>query len=201
MVEKQIRDRGICDQGVLDAMLRVPRHEFISQDQWQMAYNDHPVPIGAGQTISQPYIVAITLQALSLKQSDVVLEVGTGSGYQTALLAELCQHVYSVELHESLATRAKNTLAQLGYSNVAIVVGDGTQGLPQYAPYDAIAVAAAARELPQALLDQLREGGRLVMPVGFPEIQQLQLIRKQSGMPVVTVLEGCRFVPLIGAQS
>jgi len=200
MVENQIRRRGIRNQRILNTMSRVPRHKFVSPEFWSQAYNDHPIPIGEGQTISQPYIVAITLDALDLTASDVVLEIGTGSGYQTALLAELCQHAYSVELHESLAENAKDTLKNLGYSNVTVIAGDGTQGLPQYAPYDAIAVAAAAAELPQPLLDQLREDGRMVIPVGLPEIQQLQFIRKQNGVPVITVLEGCRFVPLIGAQ-
>ena len=200
MVENQIRRRGIHNQRVLNAMSRVPRHRFVSQEYWPQAYNDHPIPIGEEQTISQPYIVAITLDALSLTSSDIALEVGTGSGYQTALLAELCQHVYSVELHESLAEKARSTLAELGYNNVTIIAGDGTQGLPQYTPFDAIAVAAAASELPEPLFNQLREGGRMVIPIGLPEIQQLQLIRKQNGVPVITVLEGCRFVPLIGAQ-
>jgi protein-L-isoaspartate(D-aspartate) O-methyltransferase len=200
MVETQIRRRGIRNQRILNAMSRVPRHRFASPEYWSQAYNDHPIPIGEGQTISQPYIVAITLDALSLTSSDVVLEIGTGSGYQTALLAELCKYVYSVELHESLAEKAKNALTELGYSNVTVIVGDGTQGFPQHAPYDAIVVAAAAADLPQPLMDQLNEGGRLVIPIGIPEIQQLQLIQKQNGVPVITVLEGCRFVPLIGAQ-
>ena len=201
MVEYQIRRRGIHNQRILNAMSRVPRHKFVSPEYWSQAYNDHPIPLGEGQTISQPYIVAVTLDALSLTSSDVVLEIGTGSGYQTALLAELCKHVYSIELHDSLAEKAKGTLAELGHNNVMTIVGDGTQGLPQYAPFDAIAVAAAASELPAPLLDQLRDGGRMVIPVGVPEVQQLQLIRKQSGVPVITVLEGCRFVPLIGAQD
>lgn len=201
MVETQIRRRGIHNQRILNAMSRVPRHRFVSPEYWSQAYNDHPIPIGEGQTISQPYIVAITLNALSLTTSDVALEIGTGSGYQTALLAELCQHVYSVELHESLAEKAKSTLTELGYSNVTVITGDGTQGFPPHAPYDVIAVAAAASDLPQPLLDQLKDGGGLVIPIGVPEVQQLQLIRKQNGVPVITVLEGCRFVPLIGAQG
>ena len=201
MVEAQIRRRGIHNQRILNAMSRVPRHRFVSPEYWSQAYNDHPIPIGEGQTISQPYIVAITLDALSPTTSDVVLEIGTGSGYQTALLAELCQHVYSVELHESLAQQAKSTLTELGYSNVTVITGDGTQGFSQHAPYDKIAVAAAASDLPQPLLDQLKDGGSLVIPIGVPEVQQLQLIRKRNGVPVITVLEGCRFVPLIGAQG
>ena len=201
MVEAQIRRRGIRNQRILNAMSRVPRHRFVSPEYWSQAYNDHPIPIGEGQTISQPYIVAITLDALSPTTSDVVLEIGTGSGYQTALLAELCQHVYSVELHESLAEKAKSTLTELGYRNVTVITGDGTQGFPQHAPYDVIVVAAAASDLPHPLLDQLKDGGSLVIPIGVPEVQQLQLIRKRNGVPVITVLEGCRFVPLIGAQG
>ena len=201
MVEYQIRRRGIHNQRILNAISRVPRHKFVSLEYWAQAYNDHPIPIGEGQTISQPYIVAITLDALSVTSSDVVLEIGTGSGYQTALLAELCKHVYSIELHESLAEKAKRTLADLGYRNITVIIGDGTQGLPQYAPFEAVAVAAAASELPANLFSQLREGGNLVIPIGVPEVQQLQLIRKQGGVSLVTVLEGCRFVPLIGAQG
>jgi protein-L-isoaspartate(D-aspartate) O-methyltransferase len=201
MVEVQLRRRGIRDERVLSAMSRVPRHEFIPRDLWPQAYEDHPLPIGEGQTISQPYIVAITLDALALKPADVVLEIGTGSGYQTALLAELCQRVYSIELVESLARQAEATLIRLGYANATVVVGDGNQGLAPPAPFSAIVVAAAAAEVPPALLEQLQEGGLLVMPVGVPEVQQLQLIRKQSGKPFVTVLEGCRFVPLLVSRN
>ncbi len=172
MVESQLRSRGIRDERVLQAMSRVPRHEFVAPEFQHQAYEDHPLPIGNEQTISQPYIVAIMLEALNLAPSEIVLEVGTGSGYLTALLAELCGHVYSIELHESLASRSRMTLQRLGYGNV-----------------------------PKPLFDQLAEGGRMVMPVGLPEAQQLQWIRKQAGNPVVTVLEGVRFVPLLASAG
>jgi len=197
MVESQLRTRGISDQRVLDAMLRVPRHEFVPEPYRHQAYEDHPLPIGEGQTISQPYIVASMLEALALTPTDKVLEVGTGSGYVTALLAELAAQVISVERHASLAAEAQRTLDALGYKNVKVVVGDGTQGYPPDAPYDAITVAAAAPVLPPALLAQLNEGGRMIIPVGQPENQQLQLIRKQDGEAEVYLREACRFVPLI----
>jgi protein-L-isoaspartate(D-aspartate) O-methyltransferase len=201
MVRSQLQARGIQDLRVLDAMIRVPRHEFVDERYWDQAYEDHPIPIGEGQTISQPYIVAITLEALVLESSHLVLEIGTGSGYQTALLAELARHVYSMERHPSLAHRAEITLARLGYANVSVVVGDGSEGLAEHAPFDAIAVSAAAPEIPSPLFAQLREGGRMVIPVGPAEAQELQLVRKQEGKRLITVLEGCRFVPLIGGQG
>ncbi len=197
MVESQLRSRGIRDARVLHAMAHVPRHEFVPPEFRHQAYEDRPLPIGKGQTISQPYIVAIMLEAVDLSASDVVLEVGTGSGYLTALLAELCRYVYSLELHASLAVQARATLQRLGYGNTAITVGDGAQGLPQHAPFHAVIVSAAATEVPRPLFDQLSEGGRMIMPVGLPEAQQLQFIRKQAGNPIVTVLEGVRFVPLL----
>src|SRR5437879_8530856 len=164
MVQSQLRARGIADERVLAAMLRVPRHEFIPERYRDQAYEDHPLPIGEGQTISQPYIVAIMLEALELTPADKVLEVGTGSGYVTALLAELAAQVFSVERHKLLAEEARERLARLGYPNLKVVVGDGSLGLPAYAPYDAIMVSAAAAELPPALLAQLREGGRMIIP-------------------------------------
>jgi len=203
MGEIQLRRRGIQEERVLQAMLRVPRHEFVAEEFKQYAYEDRPLPIGEGQTISQPYIVATMLEALALKTKDVVLEIGTGCGYLTALLAELCQHVYSIELHESLAQQGRDALQQLGYINATVFIGDGAQGLPQYAPFQAIVVSAATPEVPGPLFQQLEEAGRMVIPVGPPEAQQLQLIRKQAGNPVITVIEGCRFVPLVtsGANS
>jgi len=198
MVEDQLHRRGIADQRVLDAMDTVPRHEFVDPVLWQQAYEDHPLLIGEGQTISQPYIVALTLEALRLIGSESVLEIGTGSGYQTALLAALCRNVVSIELHQSLATHAEATLARLGFPNVTVVAADGRLGYPSAAPFDTVVVSAAAANVPRPLFEQLREGGRMVMPVGSPEVQQLQLIRKQAGLPVITVLEGCRFVPLLG---
>jgi protein-L-isoaspartate(D-aspartate) O-methyltransferase len=201
MVETQLRARGIRDERVLAAVLRVPRHEFVSPEYRDQTYEDHPIPIGEGQTLSQPYIVAIMLEALALNASDTVLEIGTGSGYQTALLAELTKQVYSVERHASLARAAQATLAGLGYTNVEVVLGDGSQGLPAPAPFDAIVVSAAAPQIPPPLFEQLREGGRMVIPVGPAQAQELQLIRKQAGKPIVVNLEGCRFVPLIGSEG
>ena len=197
MVESQLRARGISDQRVLDAMLRVPRHEFVPQAYRRQAYEDHPLPIGEGQTISQPYIVASMLAALELALTDKVLEIGTGSGYVTALLAELAAQVISMERHATLAAEATRRLSNLGYTNVKVVVGDGTLGYPAEAPYDAITVAAAAPELPPALLAQLNEGGRMIIPVGPSENQQLQLIRMRAGEPEIYVREACRFVPLV----
>ncbi|MGA8491301.1 MAG: protein-L-isoaspartate(D-aspartate) O-methyltransferase [Terriglobales bacterium] len=201
MVESQLRARGIRDERVLAAMSHVPRHEFISADYRDQVYEDHPIPIGEGQTISQPYIVAIMLQALALDPSDVVLEVGTGSGYLTALLAELTRQVYSVERHESLARSAQATLSRLGYTNVEVLVGDGSNGLPDRAPFDAVVVSAAAPQIPAPLFEHLREGGRMVVPVGPAHAQELQLVRKREGQPVIAILEGCRFVPLIGSEG
>jgi protein-L-isoaspartate(D-aspartate) O-methyltransferase len=201
MVESQLRGRGIRDERVLAAMFRVPRHEFVSEEHRDQVYEDHPIPIGEGQTISQPYIVAIMLEALALTPSDIVLEIGTGSGYQTALLSELTRQVYSVERHEALARAARATLARLGFNNVEVFVGDGSRGLPDRAPFDAIVVSAAAPQIPPPLFEQLREGGRMVIPVGPAHAQELQLVRKHEGRPVVTSMEGCRFVPLIGSEG
>jgi len=201
MVDLQLRARGIQDERVLAAMARVPRHEFVAEEYHEQAYEDHPVPIGEGQTLSQPYIVALMLEALFLNGPETVLEVGTGSGYEAALLAELARMVYTVERHESLARSAEEVLRRLGYSNVSVLVRDGSQGLPEQSPFDAIVVAAAAPRMPQALFEQLREGGRMVVPVGPAYAQELQLVRKHEGRAIVSNLEGCRFVPLIGDQG
>ncbi len=201
MVERQLRDRGIRDERVLRAMGTVPRQEFVESSLWEQAYEDHPLAIGERQTISQPYIVALTLEAIRPTPGDIILEIGTGSGYQTALLASLCREVVSMEFHASLARRAEATLQRLGFKNARVVVGDGRQGFQPAAPYDSVVVAAAAASVPKPLFEQLREGGRMVIPVGSPEVQQLQLISKQSGLPVITVLEGCRFVPLVGSPG
>jgi protein-L-isoaspartate(D-aspartate) O-methyltransferase len=201
MVETQLRARDIRDERVLGAMGEVPRHEFVGREYSNEAYADHPIPIGNGQTISQPYIVALTLQALSLRPADKVLEIGTGSGYQTAALTLLASQVYSNERHPGLASRAQETLSRLGYSNVAISVADGTNGWAEFAPFDAIVVSAAAPEIPRPLFEQLREGGRMVIPVGPAEAQRLQLVGKVNGQPVVKVLQGCRFVPLVGEHG
>jgi protein-L-isoaspartate(D-aspartate) O-methyltransferase len=201
MVRTQLAERGIRDVRVLDAMRKVPRHEFVPDSLRQEAYEDHPLPIGEGQTISQPYIVAAMLEHLALRAGDQaaerVLEVGTGSGYATALLSLLSAEVYSVERHAQLAISAESTLHRLGYRNVKIRIGDGSQGWPEYAPFDAILVSAATPEMPPALFTQLREGGRMVVPIGPASSQELQLIRKVGREPEVKILEGCRFVPLV----
>jgi protein-L-isoaspartate(D-aspartate) O-methyltransferase len=201
MVDSQLRARGISDQRVLDAMTRVPRHEFALASTRDQAYEDHPLPIGEGQTISQPYIVALMLQVLTLVPADRVLEVGTGSGYLTALLAELVAQVVSVERHAVLAESARMLLIEMGYSNARVVVGDGSLGYPEDAPYDAIIVSAAAPEVPGALLAQLREGGRMIIPVGSDDSQQLQLIRMENGEPKIALRELCRFVPLVSGNG
>jgi protein-L-isoaspartate(D-aspartate) O-methyltransferase len=201
MVETQLRARGIRDERVLDAMLRVPRHEFAPERYRDQAYEDHPVPIGEGQTISQPYMVATMLDALHLSPSDKVLEVGTGSGYLTALLAELAAQVVSIERHATLADAARELLSRLGYTNVRVIAGDGSRGFPELAPYDAIVVSAAAAEVPRALLEQLAEGGRMIIPVGREDAQQVQLIEKQNGQLHTTLRELCRFVPLVSGDA
>jgi len=201
MVETDLIRRGIRDTRVVEAMNKVPREQFVAPEFREQAYEDRPLPIGEGQTVSQPYIVAVTLAALSLQGSETVLEVGTGSGYQTALLAELAEQVYSIERHGTLADSARFALQRLGYRNVEVTVGDGTRGWPERAPFDAIVVSAAAPRLPEDMFAQLREGGLMVVPVGPAEAQDLQLIRKIEGRPVVTSLNACRFVPLIGAQG
>ena len=200
MVDSQLRARGIADERVLAAMERVPRHEFAAEQYHDQAYEDHPLPIGEGQTISQPYIVAVMLQDLALAPGDRVLEVGTGSGYLTALLAELAGMVVSIERHASLANSSRDLLAGMGYRNVSVVIGDGTQGFPQYAPYAAIIVSAAGPDVPQALLDQLGEGGRMVIPIGRDDSQQLRLIRMESGQPRTVFRDLCRFVPLVSSR-
>lgn len=197
MVDLQLRDRGITDERVLAAMARVPRHEFTVGSYRGQAYEDYPLPIGEEQTISQPYIVALMLQALRISPSDKTLEIGTGSGYVTALLLELTDDVYSIERHASLAQQAKSVLQDLGYAQVRIVVGDGNRGLPDAAPYDVIIVSAAASALPQELLAQLAEGGRMIIPVGSGDAQQLQLIERSGGEVRISAREMCRFVPLV----
>ena len=202
MVESQLRQRGICDERLLAAMSKVPRHEFVGRQNWNEAYADHPVPIAEKQTTSQPYMIAAMVQAAEIKPEDRVLEIGAGSGYQTALLAELASQVFAVERYASLAETAQKTLERLGYRNAKIVTGDGSLGLPEAAPYDAIIVSAAAPRIPQALMDQLAVGGRLLIPVGEADQQVLQLVQRHAdGSTMVRTLEGCRFVPLIGEQG
>jgi protein-L-isoaspartate(D-aspartate) O-methyltransferase len=197
MVRAQIEGRGIRDERVLDAMRRVPRHEFVPKEQGDRAYEDQPLPIGEEQTISQPYIVAAMLQHLELLASDRVLEIGTGSGYATALLSLLCAEVYSVERLAALAVSGEETLRRLGCRNVKIRIGDGREGWAMYAPFDAILVSAAAADVPSSLIDELVEGGRAIVPIGPPSSQELQLIRKVDGRSEIKILESVRFVPLI----
>ena len=201
MVDSQLRDRGISDPRVLDAMRRVPRDRFVPESLRAQAYEDHPLPIGEGQTISQPYIVAVMLESLQLAPSDKVLEIGAGSGYTTALLAELTSQVFSIERHAGLADRARELLSTLGYTNARIFTGDGTLGLPSIAPFDAVLVSAAAPSLPSSLLAQLREGGRMIIPVGAGDSQQLQFIRAINGRAVISLRELVRFVPLISERN
>jgi len=182
-------------------MSQVPRHLFVPAEYRDQAYEDHPLPIGQGQTLSQPYIVASMLSSLALNPELKVLEIGTGSGYQTALLAEMAAQVYSVERVAPLAQSADSILRELGYENIKVVLRDGSRGLPEFAPYDAIVVSAAAPRVPQPLFDQLREGGRMIIPVGPSTAQELKLARKQDGRPLVQTLEACRFVPLIGDEG
>lgn len=198
MVEQQLRRRGIHDERVLRAMESVPRHEFIPEDRRHRAYQDEPVPIGEDQTISQPYMVAIMTQLLAVEPENTVFEVGTGTGYQAAVLSRLARQVYTIERHASLAKRAREILLRIGYENVEVIVGDGTRGLPEYAPYNRILVAAAAPSVPPPLIEQLGEAGRMIIPVGTPDIQVLQLVRKNQGEIFTSNLEGCRFVPLVG---
>ncbi len=202
MVESQLRERGISDERLLAAMSKVPRHEFVSQQNWNEAYADHPIPIAEKQTTSQPYMIAAMIQAAEIKPEDRVLEIGAGSGYQTALLAELASQVFAVERYPSLAETAQHTLERLGYRNAKIVTGDGSLGLPESAPFDAIIVSAAAPRLPPALVEQLAVAGRLIVPVGESEQQVVQLLQKNAdGSTSIRTLEGCRFVPLIGEQG
>jgi len=196
MVEYQIRRRGISDKKVLKAMLKVPRHLFVPEQMRELAYGDEPLPIGEGQTISQPYIVAYMTEALKLTGKEKVLEIGTGSGYQTAILAEIVQEVYTVELIPELSRRAQKVLTELGYQNIHFLVGDGTRGWPEHAPYEAILVSAAPATVPRSLVEQLKLGSRMIIPVGT-DIQELVLVtRTESGWQEERLI-GVRFVPLI----
>jgi protein-L-isoaspartate(D-aspartate) O-methyltransferase len=198
MVEEQVRRRGIASPRVLEAMLSVRRHEFVPTEFQADAYADKPLPIGEGQTISQPFMVGAMSEALELAGSERVLEIGTGSGYQAAVLSRLAREVISVESHTSLALAAQERLARLGYANVHVHNGDGSLGFADAAPYEAILITAAAPEIPPLLASQLCEGGRLVIPVGSQENQELLQARKESGVLHSRVLFDCRFVPLLG---
>lgn len=199
MVKEQLAARDIHDRKVLDAMARVPRHEFVPAPLRRYAYTDRPLPIGLGQTISQPYIVAFMTQTARPKPEDRALEIGTGSGYQAAVLAELVREVYTIEILPELAQRAEEVLQRLGYTSVHVQTGDGYAGWPSQAPFDIILVTAAAERIPQPLLEQLAEGGRLVMPVGRSEgIQTLTLVTKKGGKLEHRRILSVRFVPMTG---
>ncbi|MBN1574751.1 MAG: protein-L-isoaspartate(D-aspartate) O-methyltransferase [Deltaproteobacteria bacterium] len=198
MVKTQIESRGIRDPKVLNAFLTVKRHLFVEEALRPQSHNDYPLPIGSGQTISQPYIVALMTEGLDLKEDDRVLEIGTGSGYQTAILAEIAKEVYSVERIKELSERTKKLLKELGYTNIEIKVDDGTTGWAGKSPFDAIIVTAASPDIPRPLTDQLKEGGRMVIPVGGRASQDLIKVMKKKGKLVKENLGGCRFVKLIG---
>lgn len=198
MVAEQIRKRGVRSPKVLAAMERVPRHLFVPEELAARSYNDEPVPIGERQTISQPYMVAAMTEALEPEGHERVLEVGGGCGYQAAILAQLAREVITIEAREALADAARERLAMLGYGNVCVVTGDGTLGWVEAAPFDAILVAAAAPQIPPPLIEQLAEGGRLVIPVGKSDRQMLMRIRKSDGNAVEEELFACQFVPLQG---
>jgi len=196
MVEQQLKPRGIKDERVLAAMAKVPREEFVPADARPSAYEDGPLPIGYDQTISQPYVVAFMTEQLRPKRSDRVLEIGSGSGYQAAILGELVAEVYTIEIVEPLAKSAEATLQRLGYNNVHIKVGDGYKGWPEEAPFDAIIVTCAPEKVPQPLVDQLKDGGRMVIPVGERFAQQLYLLEKKNGQLKQSATLPVRFVPM-----
>jgi protein-L-isoaspartate(D-aspartate) O-methyltransferase len=201
LVEEQIAapDRGITHPKVLQIMAAVPRHEFVPENQRDFAYRDEPLPIGYGQTISQPSLVALMTDRLDLKMTDRVLEIGTGSGYQAAILSRLAAEVYSVEILEPLARRAITDLKRLGYDNVKVLIGDGYKGWPEYAPFDAVIVTCAPEHIPQPLINQLKDGGRMVIPVGPPGNQLLYLLQKQGNTIKQQSVLPVRFVPMTGA--
>jgi len=200
MVKLQIENRDVRDARVLEVMRRVQRHLFVPPGSRSVAYEDHPVSISHGQTISQPYMVAFMTQALELRGGERVLEVGTGSGYQTAILAELCKAVFTIERIPELAAAAESALAALGYANISLRVGDGSEGWPEHAPFDGILVAAAAPSIPRRLREQLADNGVMVIPVGdWRRTQEILVARKTGGAVTVERSIGCRFVPLIGA--
>lgn len=201
MVEVQLRRRGISDERLLAAMNKVPRELFVGREFQAEAYADGPLPIGHGQTISQPLMVATMLEALQVRSVDRVLEVGTGTGYEAAILGELAFQVWTIERHRELADHAGQLLRELGYNNVYVVHGDGSVGLPQLAPFDKVLVAAGAPSIPSSLVAQLAEDGIMVVPVGDRVNQQLHVIRKTSGEIVSSVHTLCSFVPLLGAEG
>ena len=201
MVEEQLIPRGIKEPPVLNAFRKVPREKFVPFERRDNSYDDFPLPIGEEQTISQPYIVALMTETLALKGEEKVLEIGTGSGYQTAIIAEIVEEIYTVERIIPLAQRAKKTLKELGYTTIKIKVGDGTEGWEEFSPYDAIIVTAAAPKLPQSLIKQLNKSGRLIIPLGNLYSQELILYEKKMGKLMTRNFGGCRFVPLRGEHG
>jgi len=201
MVRSQIADRGVKDPRVLAAMKQVPRHLFVPEALRSLAYTDNALPLAEGQTISQPYIVAVMSEALALKPDDRVLEIGTGSGYQAAVLAQLTKEVYTIEIIEPLAKQATESLRMLGYKNVYVRLGDGYQGWPQEAPFDAILVTCAPTKVPRPLEEQLREGGRMVIPVGESWVQELVVLTKRNGRLERQEIIPVRFVPMVDAKG
>ena len=199
MVEQDIRDRGVHSASVLDAMMKAPRHLFVDEQVRGQAYADHPLPIGEGQTISQPYVVALMTEALRLRPGDRVLEIGTGSGYQAAVLSGIVKEVYTIEIRRTLAERAENTLTRLGYRNVKVLCADGYFGWQEHAPFDAIMITAAANHIPPQLIRQLREGGRLIVPLGSTVFwQTLTMATKKKGELELEQLGSVAFVPMVG---
>jgi len=203
MVERQMRRRGITEPDILDAFRAVPREEFVSLDQAHLAYGDHPLPIGAGQTISQPYIVALMIQAAAIEPGDRVLEVGAGSGYAAAIIGRIAQRVIAIERQHELVEVARERMRRLGYGNVEIVEGDGTKGWREEAPYDAILAAASGSHVPRPWVEQLSPDGRIVMPVGDPGLVQelIKVTKQEDGILRQESLGGVRFVPLIGEEG
>jgi protein-L-isoaspartate(D-aspartate) O-methyltransferase len=197
----QLEARGISDKRVLNAFLKVERHKFVLPRYIAFAYNDTPLPIEEGQTISQPYIVAFMTEALNLERDDKILEIGTGSGYQAAILAELCDSVFTVEIFETLGTKAEKLFKKLGYDNIHSLIGDGYQGWPEHAPYDAVIVTCAPEKIPGPLQDQLAEGGRMIIPVGKDPVQHLVLLIKKNGKIRERNVLPVRFVPMISHEG
>jgi protein-L-isoaspartate(D-aspartate) O-methyltransferase len=201
MVQEQLINRDIVDPATIKAMSEVPRHLFVDDAMQGRAYGDHPLPIGAGQTISQPYIVATMTQALGLTGTEKVLEIGTGSGYQAAVLSRICDQVYTVERINSLLARARKIFDKLRYYNIRSKLDDGTMGWPDNGPYDAIIVTAGGPEVPEPLVDQLSDNGRLIIPVGDQHVQELQLVQKNEGQVEMSCLASVRFVDLVGEHG